>query len=134
MTPRFIALDWGISSFRAYLAGPGGEVADEIASAGGILSVAHPGRHFTDPHMFLPLLETGIDGIEVFHPSHWHVTREYYRVLCEQHGRLITGGSDFHGSREYDESNFGVFGVTRSALEKITEAMQSRHHADRGTS
>lgn len=39
MTPRFIALDWGISSFRAYLAGPGGEVADEIASAGGILSV-----------------------------------------------------------------------------------------------
>lgn len=125
-------LDIGKPGYAAKTPFPIANAVEMIHAAGGILSVAHPGRHFTDPHVFLPLLETGIDGIEVFHPSHWHVTREYYRVLCEQHGKLITGGSDFHGSREYDESNFGVFGVTRVAMENITAAMQSRQQAARG--
>jgi 2-dehydro-3-deoxygalactonokinase len=39
MTPRFIALDWGTTSFRAYLTGAGGEVLDEIRAPDGILSV-----------------------------------------------------------------------------------------------
>jgi 2-dehydro-3-deoxygalactonokinase len=40
MSPVLIALDWGSSSFRAYLMAPNGEVLDEIASGDGIGSVA----------------------------------------------------------------------------------------------
>ncbi len=40
MASRFIALDWGTTSFRAYLADATGVVSDRIASADGILSVA----------------------------------------------------------------------------------------------
>lgn len=88
------------------------EATDLIRRAGGISAVAHPGRTFTDPRLFIALVSSGIDGIEVFHPSHWNVTKEYYRTLAIQHRLVITGGSDFHGTRDYDENNMGTFGVT----------------------
>lgn len=37
--PKLIAIDWGTSSFRAWLLGAGGTVLDEIPSGPGILSV-----------------------------------------------------------------------------------------------
>jgi 2-dehydro-3-deoxygalactonokinase len=40
MSPALIAIDWGSSSFRAYLMSPEGEVLDEVASGDGIGSVA----------------------------------------------------------------------------------------------
>ena len=40
MSPALIAIDWGSSSFRAYLLSPGGEVLEEIASGDGIAGVA----------------------------------------------------------------------------------------------
>ena len=36
MSPALIAIDWGSSSFRAYLLAPGGAVLEEIASGDGI--------------------------------------------------------------------------------------------------
>jgi len=90
-----------------------------VHRAGGITSVAHPNRVYSEPRAFLSLIATGVDGVEVYHPSHWFVTRQYYRVLAEQHNLLISGGSDYHGSREYDEKNFGAFGVTAEDLETI---------------
>lgn len=95
------------------------DAVDLIHGAGGVASVAHPSKTYTDPRLFLSLMATGLDGIEVYHPSHWHVTREYYRVLALQHGLLITGGSDYHGTRDYDERNFGVFGVPVDLFERI---------------
>lgn len=75
------------------------------------------------------MVASGIDGIEVFHPSHWNVTREYYRTLAHQHRLVITGGSDFHGSRDYDERNFGAFGVTEELLELLhIRALQRQLH------
>ena len=121
-----VYLDVGKPGYAAKTPFPIAKAAEMIHAAGGILSIAHPGRYFTDPQMFLPLLKTGIDGIEVYHPSHWHVTREFYRVLCEQHQMLITGGSDFHGSREYDEANFGTFGVTAAALDRILAYIEAK--------
>jgi 2-dehydro-3-deoxygalactonokinase len=40
MSPALIAIDWGSSSFRAYLLTPAGEILEEIASGDGIASVA----------------------------------------------------------------------------------------------
>ncbi len=40
MPPALIAVDWGSSSFRAYLMSAGGEVLDETASGDGVASVA----------------------------------------------------------------------------------------------
>ena len=40
MPPVLLAIDWGSSSFRAYLMAPNGEILDEVASGDGIGSVA----------------------------------------------------------------------------------------------
>jgi len=99
------------------------QAVDLIRSANGVSIVAHPQRTFTEKHMLLNLLATGIDGVEVHHPSHWPTTREYYERVATDHQLLMTGGSDFHGTRDYDERNFGTFGVT----EELFDALHTKH-------
>lgn len=98
-----------------------------IRAAGGFSSIAHPMRTFSDPRMFLNLMASGIDGVEVYHPAHHFVTREYYRVLAKQHGLLVTGGSDFHGTRTWDDRNFGKFGLTYEALDTLYAGLHARN-------
>lgn len=97
-----------------------------VRAAGGIAVIAHPAKTYNDPRLFLGLVASGIDGIEVYHPSHWFVTREYYRVLAKQHALVITGGSDYHGTRDYDERNFGTFGVPEDLLENLMDRVHYR--------
>jgi 2-dehydro-3-deoxygalactonokinase len=71
MPPALIAIDWGSSSFRAYLLAPDGEVLDEVASGDGIASVAagaYPptlkrlvGR-WLDANPSLPAIASGMVG------------------------------------------------------------------------
>jgi len=124
-----VYLDVGKPGYAAKTPFPIAKAVEMVHRAGGLLSVAHPGRFFTNPATCLELIETGIDAIEVYHPSHWHVTREFYRVLCNQHQLLSTGGSDFHGSRDYDEQNFGTFGVTEYALKLLEERRDTIRNA-----
>lgn len=123
-------LDVGKLAYVAKSPLPVSDAVQMVHRAGGITSVAHPNRVYAEPRSFLALVATGIDGVEVYHPSHWYVTRQYYRVLAEQHELLITAGSDYHGSREYDERNFGAYGVTADHLEaiqlRVTQIRQRR--------
>lgn len=43
------------------------------------------------------LVEAGLMGIEVYHPSHTLWQAERLKEMCTQYGLLISGGSDFHG-------------------------------------
>jgi 2-dehydro-3-deoxygalactonokinase len=71
MSPALIAIDWGSSSFRAYLLSPDGEVLEEAASGDGIASVpagAFPatlGRligRWLDANPSLPIIASGMVG------------------------------------------------------------------------
>jgi 2-dehydro-3-deoxygalactonokinase len=71
MQPALIGIDWGSSSFRAYLMSTGGEVLDEISSGDGIGSVAAGAYPVTlkrligrwlDVHASLPALASGMVG------------------------------------------------------------------------
>jgi 2-dehydro-3-deoxygalactonokinase len=71
MSPALIAIDWGSSSFRAYLMSPNGEVLDEVASGDGIGSVAAGAYPATlkrltggwlDAHPSLPIIASGMVG------------------------------------------------------------------------
>lgn len=72
-----------------------------IHRAGGIAVLAHPGH--LDPEMkFLPLLiaelvERGLDGIEVYYPSHSAPVRKRLLRLAKKYTLVATGGSDYHG-------------------------------------
>jgi 2-dehydro-3-deoxygalactonokinase len=69
--PALIAIDWGSSSFRAYLLAPNGEILDEIASGDGIGSIAagaYPATlkrligKWLDAHPSLPVIASGMVG------------------------------------------------------------------------
>lgn len=83
------------------------EVIDVIHEADGIAVMAHPmeQRHRSESfEEFLPrltsILDTmvsyGIDGIECFHPSASEMQSELLEKYANEHGLLITRGSDFH--------------------------------------
>ena len=81
--------------------------AEAIALArasGGVTSVAHPGLIDEDEGIALAVIEDlvalGLDGIEVWHPSHADEARRRYAHLARALGLVATGGSDFHGDKK----------------------------------
>lgn len=80
---------------------PPQEVIATIHAAGGKAVLAHPGSDFhgTTLEETLDYFDgEAIDGVECFHPSHDKATSLQAISWCERHGRLITGGSDCHGT------------------------------------
>jgi predicted metal-dependent phosphoesterase TrpH len=77
--------------------GPSPErVIEAIHAAGGLASLAHPGRTNIDARI-AALAHAGLDAIEVYHSDHPPDAVERYRAVAREAGLLATGGSDFHG-------------------------------------
>ncbi|MFJ9725593.1 PHP domain-containing protein [Streptomyces sp. NPDC101209] len=75
-----------------------------VKAAGGVTVFAHPGaskRGRTVPEATIAeLAAAGLDGIEVDHMDHDPDTRARLRGLAQELGLLVTGSSDYHGSRK----------------------------------
>ncbi|WP_405587187.1 PHP domain-containing protein [Streptomyces sp. NBC_01190] len=75
-----------------------------VKGAGGVTVFAHPGAHKrgeTVPEAVIAeLAAAGLDGIEVDHTDHDEPTRARLRSLADESGLLVTGSSDYHGSRK----------------------------------
>jgi predicted metal-dependent phosphoesterase TrpH len=81
--------------------GPSPErVVEEIHRAGGLASLAHPGRTNIDARI-AALARAGLDAIEVYHSDHAADAIERYRAMARDLALLTTGGSDFHGDPEH---------------------------------
>jgi predicted metal-dependent phosphoesterase TrpH len=72
-------------------------VIEIVHSAGGLISLAHPGRTALDDQRVTQLVAAGLDALEVYHSDHDAGTIVRYAELAERLGTLRTGGSDFHG-------------------------------------
>ncbi len=93
-----------------------------ITDAGGLSFLAHPGRSI-DEATLTHLIKSGMDGIEVIHPSHTPELVQYYRGIVSQYYLLESGGSDFHGGLKNDDQLFGHINIPRATV----EAMRNRH-------
>lgn len=102
---------------------PASEALALLHEAGGIGVLAHPG-HWTRPTTLRALVEAGLDGIEVIHPSHDDALTAYYRRMARSYDLLPTGGSDYHGRLEGDEDKIGRFGLAKSAWERVEEQLK----------
>ncbi|MEU3758316.1 PHP domain-containing protein [Streptomyces sp. 2BBP-J2] len=75
-----------------------------VKNAGGVTVFAHPAavkRGRTVPESAIAeLAAAGLDGIEVDHMDHDPGTRTRLRGLAGELGLLVTGSSDYHGSRK----------------------------------
>lgn len=92
-----------------------------IHDAGGIAVIAHPARNITTQRV-VELIGAGLDGIEAIYPRHNKRMTSYYHSLARSYRILSTGGSDFHGSRPYDDVNLGAFSVELGTVEAMKEA------------
>lgn len=73
-----------------------------LKEAGGVSILAHPMQLSRYDDNLEPLLAElsclGLDGIEVFYPTHSQKYRRQLLALVEKFNLLATGGSDYHGS------------------------------------
>src|SRR5262245_5451528 len=101
--------------------GPSPEtVIETIHGAGGLASLAHPGRTQIDAR--IPALrDAGLDALEAYHSDHDAAMADSYRRLADDLGLLTTGGSDYHGDPGH--------GVSIGGSTLPTEAWQRLHAA-----
>jgi hypothetical protein len=80
------------------------EAIEMVHAAGGVAVLAHPplsggidapGGLVAFVERLVPL---GLDGLEIWHPSHKPTVARRLRRIAAAHGLLETGGSDFHGA------------------------------------
>ena len=104
---------------------PAADVIEAIQSAGGVASLAHPGRIRSDrvPEMVATAAEHGLDAIETWYPygegSAFEVADA--KRLADDHELLRTGGSDCHG-RDSGKFRIGNCGLTAEAFETLRAA------------
>lgn len=105
----------------AFVAKPQFAAADALGllhDAGGIGVLAHPG-HWTSGRTLHLLRRAGLDGLEVWHPSHDASLVSYYQHLARDFDLVSTGGSDYHGLGPDDEAHFGTYGLTWTEWKRV---------------
>ncbi|MBQ1084079.1 MULTISPECIES: PHP domain-containing protein [unclassified Nocardiopsis] len=75
-----------------------------VREAGGVCSLAHPGRAEGATNGAVPvelaerMAAAGLGGIEADHPSHNRPQRKFWRGVAADLGVVVTGSSDDHGA------------------------------------
>jgi len=82
---------------------PSRDAIQLILQAGGIPVLAHPAliQPIGDWHLesLLEALRSfGLLGLEAHYPEHSEAQTRQFLALAENHGLLVTGGTDFHGA------------------------------------
>ena len=60
-----------------------------------------------------------IDGVEVWHPRNLEEDIPVYQEIAEQHGLIMTGGTDFHGMYSSVPRPVGSFTTPEDQLDLL---------------
>lgn len=93
-----------------------------IRSAGGVTSVAHPSLYPDHAQIVPVVLDAGVDGVEVFHPEVPESDREMYSSMARFRGKMLTGGSDDHGTVKTSQT-LGTIKVPETLIEAILQRL-----------
>lgn len=72
------------------------EAIQAIKKAGGLAVLAHPGLT-QEVWNFPAWVEAGLDGLEIFYPSHSYTLKQELFKIARKYDLFATGGSDYHG-------------------------------------
>lgn len=96
------------------------DVVALVARAGGIASMAHPGK--TQQDELIPrLVAAGLPALEVHHPDHDPIDTARYRQLATTLNLLVTGGSDYHGPGSGRSGGFGRFHLPPADFARLAD-------------
>lgn len=104
-----------------------------IHRAGGIASLAHPGK-LGDLIRFLRTLKAaGLDALEAYHTDHTPAVTTRMLGYARQFGLAVTGGSDSHGPASPRPVAIGAVDVPDAVGEQLLAliAQQGERHGDR---
>jgi len=103
--------------------------AIEIAHAAGALAIwAHPGPDGRRERLE-PLVQMGLDGVEVRHPSHNTEDALRLTALADFFGIVYSGGSDWHGAPN-GMRTIGGMHIPPSWLDRQDEAVNRKRSAE----
>lgn len=94
------------------------DVLAAIHDAGGIAVLAHPYVYHNED-LLEELVSLGLDGVEVFHPSHTEEQTAFLQAFAKEHNLLMTGGSDFHGMYSRTPHPLGSVTVPDDCVEAL---------------
>ncbi len=92
-----------------------------IREAGGVSVWAHPGTS-RSLGLITELVESGLQGIEAYHPEHDGTMVQKCLALAKEHRLIATGGSDFHGLARGEGGDLGSVVVPYEVVERLKEA------------
>jgi predicted metal-dependent phosphoesterase TrpH len=96
-----------------------------IHRAGGVAVLAHPGG-FGTRERIASLVQAGLDGVEVLHPSHSWDDSQRLDALVTEFELVRSGGSDWHGASDGSRS-LGMMRVpSQWVVEQETRAVAQR--------
>lgn len=94
-----------------------------IRAAGGVAVFAHPYARrrgpVVGPEEIRRLAAAGLHGLEVEHPDHDPADREELRGLAAELNLVVTGGSDYHGTRK--RQGMGAETTAPEQLDRLLE-------------
>jgi predicted metal-dependent phosphoesterase TrpH len=106
-----------------------------ITSAGGVATLAHPYQlKLPDDsldQLVAQLVQTGLQGIEVYYSRHTPEMIEHYQLIARRHDLIETGGSDFHGAPKPD-IRLGIGGGNLKVPEQVVTRLRERQQRLRG--
>ncbi|SCI77783.1 Histidinol phosphatase and related hydrolases of the PHP family [uncultured Clostridium sp.] len=98
------------------------EALDIIRESGGVPVLAHPGQIYKKievENIIKELKCFGLNGVEVYHPSHSAIDTNKFFNMAKKYKLSITGGSDFHGRANFDDESIGSCGINDLLLNKF---------------
>ncbi|SCN26062.1 Histidinol phosphatase of the PHP family protein [Clostridium sp. N3C] len=93
-----------------------------IRQSGGIAVLAHPGEIYKNINIekFIKELKVyGLNGIEVYHPSHNSDAVNKFYNIAKKYKLIITGGSDYHGGDSNSDIRIGSVGLDYNLTKKL---------------
>jgi len=101
---------------------PPAKIVELIRACGGIACVAHPGA-IGKRHIVEEVIGLGIQGLEVYHPSHTFDQQSAFLAFARRRGLLVTGGSDFHAIPGRIPEQLGVYGCPVLCAETLRASL-----------
>jgi predicted metal-dependent phosphoesterase TrpH len=101
------------------------DVISMVRDIGGVSVLAHPGKSYIFQELKL-LKDHGLDGLEYLHPSHTWALQKKYKDYALNYGMLLTGGSDFHGTRAHEVDYLGTVCVDLHRVDALLERASQR--------
>lgn len=103
-----------------------------IHSMGGVAIWAHPFTrgHYTNlqmRHIAVELKGAGLDGIEAYYPLHTPTQTRTVLQMAKDFDLLVSGGSDFHGSR-FKKIELGIGYGNLQVSERLLEPLRRAAH------